>query len=88
MKAVILTALAVVISGCAAQPEEPPTASALMSAPDREEPQVVCKREKPTGSNRRIKVCRQVGDAIDDEQTRRDMQTLQRQSELINPPPD
>lgn len=88
MKAAIIVALAVAVSACATQPEEPATASALLSAPEREESQVVCKRVKPTGSNRRVKVCREVGDAIDAEHTRRDMQTLQRQSEIINRPPD
>ena len=88
MKAYIPVALMIVVSACASQPEEQPTASALLEVPDREEPKVVCTRQKPTGSNRRIKVCREVGDAIADEHTRRDMQKLQRQSEMISRPPD
>lgn len=86
MRVVIPVALAIVVGGCAAQPEEQPTASALLSVPEREEPQIVCTRQKPTGSNRRVKVCKEVGDAIADEHTRRDMQKLQRQSELIGNP--
>lgn len=85
MKALIPVAL-LLVAGCAAQPEEPPTASALLSVPDRPDPQIVCTREKPTGSNRTVKVCREVGDAIDNENTRRDMQKLQRQSEIISNP--
>ena len=88
MRVVVPVAFAIVFSGCAAQPEEEPTASTLLSVPEREEPKVVCTRQKPTGSNRRVKVCKEVGDAIDAEHTRRDMQTLKRQSEMINRPPD
>ena len=89
MKALIPVALMFLVGACASQPEEEQaSASALLSVPDREEPKVVCTRQKPTGSNRRIKVCREVGDAIADEHTRRDMQRLQRQSEMISQPPD
>lgn len=86
MKALIPVALTIFVGACASQPEEPQTASAILSVPERAEQQVVCTRQKPTGSNRRVKVCRPVGDAIADEHTRRDMQKLQRQSELVGNP--
>ena len=86
MRTLFITAVALIVCGCAAQ-DETPSASALLSASD-EEPKMICTREKPTGSNRLRKVCRPAGDAIDEENTRRDMQILQRQSEIINAPPD
>ena len=50
------------------------------------EPKVVCRRERPTGSNRPRKVCRTVsgvGDAMEQDAARRDVRALQRQSEIL-----
>lgn len=77
MKTLTIVLLTIVVSGCAANQYSIPVASA-------EDAQVVCKKEKPTGSNRPVKVCRPVSDAIDQEETKRDMRVLQNQSEMIN----
>jgi hypothetical protein len=80
MKALVILFLSVVLSGCVFQPKTP---EEIAAAPfDRAgEPQIVCQKEKPTGSNRPVTVCREMPDALDREQTKRDMRVLQRQSE-------
>ena len=85
MKAPLVVSLSLLLGACGAQPYSAPTVVAVTPG---EEPKVICTREKPTGSNRRVKVCRPAADAVDRENTRRDMQVLQRQSEIINAPPD
>ena len=87
MRALFVIFLGLVVSGCAAQPETPEAVAAAPIADSVEAPRIVCKKEKPTGSNRPVKVCREVGDALDQEQTRRDMRVLQRQSEQLKKPP-
>jgi hypothetical protein len=83
MRAIFLLFPGLVMSGCVLQP---PTPEEIAAAPfDRvEEPQIVCRKEKPTGSNRPVTVCREVPDALDRQQTKRDMKVLKRQSELLN----
>lgn len=81
MRTPVLVFLGLVVSGCAAQPE---TAEAVAAAPlgnAPEPPKIVCKKEKPTGSNRPVTVCREVLGALAQEQSRRDLRTLQQQSE-------
>ena len=51
------------------------------------EQKVSCKKEKPTGSNRPVMVCRPVPGAVDRELTNRDMSILHRQSEALTTPP-
>lgn len=87
MRTPIIAALTLIVSGCATQtdPDEPATASELMSAAD-DEPKIVCTREKKTGSNRLVKICREVANEVDRENTRRDMQVLQRQSDILSTP--
>ena len=83
MKRPVLLSLGlVVVSGCTAQPKTP---QAIAAAPfdSFEEPLVVCRMEKPTGSNRKVNVCREVPSAVDQQQTRRTMRRLKRQSEGI-----
>jgi len=82
MRAPVFLFLSLVLSGCVFQPKTP---AEIAAAPFRpvEEPQVVCRKEKPTGSNRPVTVCREVQDAVDREHTKRDMQVLQRQSEVL-----
>ena len=83
MRAPFSLFLGLVLSGCVFQPKTPEQIAAEPFRPV-EEPQVVCRKEKPTGSNRPVTVCREVPTAIDREDTKRDMNVLQRQSEQIN----
>ena len=78
MKASVIVILGFVVSGCVASPH-------TMVAAETDE-QVVCKMEKPTGSNRPVKICRPVGGVLDQEETKRDMGVLQRQSEILSNP--
>ncbi|MDJ0712176.1 MAG: hypothetical protein QNJ14_17430 [Woeseiaceae bacterium] len=83
MRVPVVVAVGHFASGCVAQPQSP---DAIAAAPfDREvEPaEIVCKMEKPTGSNRPVKVCREVPGALDREQTKRDMNVLKRQTENL-----
>lgn len=77
----LIVILSFIVSGCAANPSSNTVAA---TATDNE---VICKREKPTGSNRPVKVCRPVGEALDREDTVRDMRVIQQQSEILNSPP-
>lgn len=74
----LIVILSFIVSGCAANPYS-------MAAATTDE-QVVCKREKPTGSNRPVKICRPVDEALDREDTVRDMRVIQQQSERLNSP--
>ncbi len=80
MKATFVIFTGLILTGCALQA---PTPEEIAAAPfnDAVEPQIVCKMEKPTGSNRPVQVCREVPSALDREQTRRDMGVLKRQTE-------
>jgi PBP1b-binding outer membrane lipoprotein LpoB len=84
MKRITVFFLALILSGCASQssPTEPMAVS--VAGETIEQNAVICKMEKPTGSNRPVKVCRPAPGALDEEQTKRDMRVLQRQSELLN----
>lgn len=79
---VLLSLGLVVASGCIVQPKTP---QAIAAAPfdSFEEPVIVCRKEKPTGSNRKVTVCREVQSALDQQQTKRAMRSLQRESEGI-----
>lgn len=72
--------LTILTSGCVFQP---PTTQQIAAAPfsAATEPEIICRKEKPTGSNRKVTVCREVLSADDQEQTRQTMKRLQRQSE-------
>ena len=87
MRGAIVLLFGLIASGCATQPESAEEIAAQALASTGEDPRIVCKKEKPTGSNRPIKVCRQVSDPIDREHVRRDMGVLQRQTEALSPPP-
>lgn len=87
MRAPIVLFLGLLVSGCAAQPESPEAVAAAPFEDAPEAPRIVCKKEKPTGSNRPVTVCRQVAGAIDHEQARRDMGVLQRQADQLRKPP-
>ncbi|MEL7186454.1 MAG: hypothetical protein AAFN50_08490 [Pseudomonadota bacterium] len=89
MKTPLFAALTLIACGCATQtdPDEAVTASELIKAAD-DEPRIVCTREKRTGSNRLVKVCREVANEVDRENTRRDMQVLKRQSDILSTPQD
>ena len=86
MKVPVVFFLGLIVSGCAVQPE-PETVAAAPFEDASEAPRIVCKREKPTGSNRPVKVCREVAGALDREQARRDMGVLQRQADQLRKPP-
>ncbi len=78
VKASVIVVLSFIASGCAVNPHS-------MVAVETDA-QVVCKMEKPTGSNRPVKICRPVGGVLDQEETKRDMGVLQRQSEILSNP--
>jgi hypothetical protein len=81
MKGPVLLFLGLVLSGCVLQP---PTPEEIAARPFNaiEEPAVVCRKEKPTGSNRVMMVCRDVPNAEDQMHTKRTMQRMKRQSEV------
>jgi hypothetical protein len=86
MKASVVVILSLIVSACVVQSNSPtPVPASVVGAPA--EPQaVVCKKEKPTGSNRPVRVCRAVAGVLDREQTERGMRVLQRQSEILSNP--
>ncbi|RZV37398.1 MAG: hypothetical protein EX272_05445 [Chromatiales bacterium] len=87
MRISVVFLVGLILSGCAAQPETAETIAAAPLESGVEPPKIVCKKEKPTGSNRPIEVCRQVAGAFDEEQTKRDMRVLQRQADQLRKPP-
>lgn len=80
MKESSIIFLSLIVSGCAVEPDL--TAPIVASAPQT----VICKMEKPTGSNRPVKVCRPAPGQLDRENTKRDMRVIQRQSEQSGSP--
>lgn len=83
MKASIAFFFSLILGGCVAQSNSPTSVPAsLLGVPTETQP-VVCKKEKPTGSNRPVTVCRAVPGVIDREKTKRDMRVIQRQSEHL-----
>jgi len=84
MKELSAVFLALVVSGCVSQSYSSAPMPASVAGESSEPNAVICRMEKPTGSNRPVKVCRPAYGPLDDEQTTRDMRVLQRQSELLN----
>jgi len=80
MKASVIVFLSLIVSGCAVEPDL--TAPIVASTPQT----VICKMEKPTGSNRPVKVCRAAPGELDREEAKRDMRIIQRQSEQLGSP--
>ena len=87
MRTPVLLSLGIVMSGCIAQPPASEAIAAASLDDPIAPPEVVCKKEKPTGSNRPVTVCREVQSALDQEHTRRDMKVLQRQSDVLSQEP-
>lgn len=83
MRAAVVFLVSLIVSGCAGQPDSPEAIAAAAFEDPVEPREVVCKKEKKTGSNRTVRVCREVPGVLDREQTRRDMSVLQRQSEQL-----
>lgn len=83
MKGFMVVFLAFLLSGCVSQSNSSAPMPISVAGESIEPNAVICKMEKPTGSNRPTRVCRAVRGALDDEQTKRDMQVLQRQSEQL-----
>ena len=99
MKAIVVVTLSFIVSACvtntvseserAVAENESPTfnAESVAVAPAKPQAIVICKKVKPTGSNRTRKVCRTVA-SLEHEQAaaREDMRVLQRQSDhLLGP---
>lgn len=84
MKGLIVVFLTLLASGCASQSYSSEPTPVSVAGESIDPNAVVCRMEKPTGSNRPVKVCRPAPGALDDEQTMRDMRFLQRQSEQLN----
>ncbi len=81
MKVALAVLLGLLAGGCVTPPSEPqPAAGSIAENATKTPTQVVCKREKPTGSNRPVKVCRKVPTELEREQARRDVRVLQRQT--------
>lgn len=81
MKNFVIVIMILIVSGCVVKP---PLDGPIVA---REEQRVICKKEKPTGSNRPVKVCRAAPGVLDREDTERDMRVIQRQSEQLGSPP-
>jgi len=81
MKVSAIVILSLIVSGCVTKPN---LAAPIVAS---EEQRVICQKEKPTGSNRLVKVCRAVPGVLDREDTERDMRVIQRQSEQLGSPP-
>jgi len=84
MKNLIAVLLAFIVSACVSQSYSSAPMPASVASATAEPSEVICKMEKPTGSNRPVRVCRAAPGALDDEQTLREMRVLQRQSELLD----
>ena len=83
MKAPTVVVLGLFLSGCAtANHTLQPVAANMPGEPQA----VICKKEKPTGSNRPVTVCRPAQGTLDRESTTRDMKVLQRQSDILSDP--
>lgn len=80
MKLFVAVASALFLSGCMHYPDSHTLSHANVAGQDS----ASCKMEKPTGSNRPIRVCRSTPDALEQDRTTRDMRTIQRQSELLD----
>lgn len=78
MKTPKIVILGLLASACTTNPHTVPTVAS--------EQDVVCTMEKPTGSNRPVKICRPAAGALDREETERDMRVLQRQTEILSKP--
>ena len=86
MKASVVVILSLIVSACVvhSKPSAPGPTNVVADTPEQQT--VVCKKEKPTGSNRPVTVCRAVPGLLEREQTERDMRVLHRQSEILNNP--
>ncbi len=78
MNALKIITLSLLVSACTTNPHVVPAVAS--------EQDVVCTMEKPTGSNRPVKVCRPAAGTLDREDTERDMRVLQRQTEILSNP--
>ena len=86
MKSSVVVILSLIVSGCVVQSNSPtPVPTSVVEVP-AEPRAVVCKKEKPTGSNRPVRVCRAVAGVFDREETERDMSVLHRQSDVLGNP--
>ena len=83
MRAPVVFFLGFIVSGCAITSPDPDAIAAAPFHSEPDPPKIVCKMEKPTGSNRPVKVCREVPSELDQEQTKRDMNVLKRQTEAL-----
>jgi hypothetical protein len=79
MRACVIVILCFVVSACVTSPTSEP-----LGAYADEPQEIICRKEKPTGSNRPVTVCRAAPGILDKEDTKRDMKDLQRQSEQLN----
>ena len=79
MRACVIVILCFIVSACVTSPLYEP-----LSVVAGEQQEIICKKEKPTGSNRPVTVCRAAPGILDKEATQRDMKVLQRQSEQLN----
>ena len=87
MRIAVVLILGLAISGCASQPKTAEEIAAEALASSGDDPKIVCKKEKPTGSNRPVTVCREVSSALDRENTRKDLDVLQRQADQLRKKP-
>ena len=86
MKASVVVILSLIVSACVVHSKSPAPGPTNVVGDAPEQQAVVCKKEKPTGSNRPVRVCRAMPGVLEREQTERDMRDLHRQSEILNNP--
>lgn len=87
MRVSVVVFLSLVVSACVVNPH-PAEPFAANVAQTNEEGSVVCKLEKPTGSNRPVRVCRAVQGSLEREETQREIRHIHEQSErAFGPPP-
>lgn len=86
VRASLVVILSLTVSACVGQSKSPAPDPTNLVGDAPEQQAVICKKEKPTGSNRPVTVCRPVPGVLDREQAKRDARVLQRQSEILLDP--
>ena len=83
MKLTAILLLGLLAAGCVTDERASGTAGVQIVNVDGQPVEVVCRREKPTGSNRPVKVCRRVATTLEREKAKRDVRAMQRQNDGI-----
>ena len=76
----VVVFLSAILSACVVNPHPPERLAANVTERSADG-SVVCKLEKPTGSNRPVRVCRLVAGSMEREETQRKIRHIHEQSE-------